>query len=346
MKEYRKQQRRERGKQKALERQADKILKRDEEFQKLKDTLKLLSKIAKRRHKVVEIVNYEQSSSSVKVITAIDKKRLGFKPEKGQSQWTRSCQNSGNDKKRRPMLVQGDSQDKLIKNGYKLNEKSGFYEKQAEITIKKKKHIVTLRAVKLSGDDSSFNFYTCDPSENNEFMHVGFLSRGNNPNELCMPCCFKKDQLYSANKSKKNYYLKCIGEQNKTTNPTDNQQLTVGEKIYILQETNKIQDNRFIFLPKYLDIFFNKIWKHDNKIKNHYLIESNSGYYFKYTIKNEVYFFLAAISHIYNKSIDNIIIESELEYLSFLKYPIIFFDNIISSVSLSNILKSFSLYNL
>ena len=37
MKEYRKKQRRERGKQKALERQADKILKRDEEFQKLKE---------------------------------------------------------------------------------------------------------------------------------------------------------------------------------------------------------------------------------------------------------------------------------------------------------------------
>ncbi len=277
------------------------------EFQKLKETLKSLSKIAKRRHKVVEIVNYEQSSSSVKVITAIDKKRLGFKPEKGQSQWTRSCQNSGNDKKRRPTLIQGESQDKLIKNGYKLNEKSGFYEKQTEITIRKKKHMVTLRAVKLSGDDSSFNFYTCDPSENNEFMHVGFLSRGNNPNELCMPCCFKKDQLYSANKSKKNYYLKCIGEQNKTTVPQDNQQLIVGEKIYILQETNKIQDNRFIFLPKYLDIFFNKIWNHDYKIKNHYLYESKSGYYFKYTVKNDNYNFLAAISSIYDKPIETII---------------------------------------
>ena len=277
------------------------------EFQKLKETLKLLTKIAKRRHKVVEIVNYEQSSSSVKVITAIDKKRLGFKPEKGQSQWTRSCQNSGNDKKRRPTLIQGDSQDKLIKNGYKLNEKSGFYEKQTEITIKKKKHMITLRAVKLSGDDSSFNFYTCDPSENNEFMHIGFLSRGNNPNELCMPCCFKKDQLYSANKSKKNYYLKCIGEQNKSTAQEDNQQLTVGEKIYILQETNKVQDNRFIFLPKYLDIFFNKIWKHDYKIKNHYLYESKSGYYFKYTVKNDNYNFLAAISSIYDKSIESII---------------------------------------
>lgn len=284
------------------------------EFQKLKETLKTLSKIAKRRHKVVEIVNYEQSSSSVKVITAIDKKRLGFKPEKGQSQWTRSCQNSGNDKKRRPTLIQGESQDKLIKNGYKLNEKSGFYEKQTEITIRKKKHMVTLRAVKLSGDDSSFNFYTCDPSENNEFMHVGFLSRGNNPNELCMPCCFKKDQLYSANKSKKNYYLKCIGEQNKTNNQQDNQQLIVGEKIYILQETNKIQDNRFIFLPKYLDIFFNKIWNHDYKIKNHYLYESNSGYYFKYTVKNDNYNFLAAISSIYDKSID-VIIELLVQFL-------------------------------
>ena len=36
-KEYKKQRRKERAKQKALERQADQILKRDEEFQKLKE---------------------------------------------------------------------------------------------------------------------------------------------------------------------------------------------------------------------------------------------------------------------------------------------------------------------
>ena len=32
----------------------------------------------------------------------MDKERIGFKPEKGQNQWTRACQNSGNNKKRRP----------------------------------------------------------------------------------------------------------------------------------------------------------------------------------------------------------------------------------------------------
>ena len=46
---------------------------------------------------------------------------------------------------------------------------------------------------------------------------------------------------------------------------------TIGDKLYILQDTNKVQEGRFIYLPKYLDIFFNKIWGHDNKIKNHYL---------------------------------------------------------------------------
>ena len=75
----------------------------------------------------------------------------------------------------------------------------------------------------------------------------------------------------------------------------------------VLQETNKIQDSRFIFLPQYLEIFFNKIWKHDNKIKNHYLYESKSGYYFKYTVKNDNYYFLAAMSSIFDKSIENII---------------------------------------
>ena len=32
-------------------------------------------------------------------MATIDKQRIGFKPEKGQNQWSRSCQNSGTDKK-------------------------------------------------------------------------------------------------------------------------------------------------------------------------------------------------------------------------------------------------------
>ncbi len=275
-------------------------------YEKIKDLLKSLTKIARRRNKVIELVNYEVGSSLVKQITSLDKKRLGFKPEKGQSQWTRNCQNSGSDKKRRPNIISGTVPDKLLKNGYKLNEKTGYYEKTVNITIKKKVHQVTLKALKLVGDESTYNFYTCDPSENNEFMYIGFLSRGNNPNDLCMPCCFKKDQMYSANKSKKNYYLKCIGEdtQNKNNDITPS---IVGEKLYILQDTNKVQDNRFIYLPKHLDIFFNKAWNHENKIKNHYLYESKTGYFFKYTIKHEKYNFLATISNIFEKPINELI---------------------------------------
>ena len=68
-------------------------------YQKIKDTLTKLNKIAKRRNKVKEIVDYETTTSKVKDITSLDKKRLGFRPEEGQNQWTRSCQNSGDNKK-------------------------------------------------------------------------------------------------------------------------------------------------------------------------------------------------------------------------------------------------------
>jgi hypothetical protein len=274
-------------------------------FQKLKETLKKLSNVASRRNKVFEIVDYEKSISGIKTITAIDKKRLGFKPEKGQSQWTRSCQNSGNDKQRRPDIINGENIEKIIKSGYKLNDKTGYYEKQVEITVKKKKQLVTIRAIKLEGEDNTVNYYTCDPTKNQDHFHIGFLSRGNNPSELCMPCCFKKDQLNANNKDKKNYFLKCVGEKSIETKDS-NVVTNLGDKVYILQETNKVQDGRFIYLPKYLDIFFNQVWNHDHKIKNHYLYESKSGYYFKYTIRNDNYNFLAAIANIFEKDIDQI----------------------------------------
>jgi len=274
-------------------------------YQKLKETLKLLSNVAMRRNKVVEIVDYERDVNTVKTMTSLDKKRLGYKPEKGQNQWTRSCQNSGNDKKRRPDITNGENIENIIKSGYKLNDKTGFYEKQVEITIKKKKKLVTIRAIKLTGENNTYNYYTCNPDENKEHFYIGFLSRGNNPSDLCMPCCFKKDQITATNKNKKNYYLKCIGEKSTDTQLVSTSNL--GDKIYILQETNKVQDGRFIYLPKYLDILFNQVWNNDHKIKNHYLYESKSGYYFKYTVKNDNYNFLIALSNIFEIEITEII---------------------------------------
>ena len=40
-----------------------------------------------------------------------------------------------------------------------------------------------------------------------------------------------------------------------------------------------------LFLNKSLNQLFNSIWKNDFKIKNHYLIESNSGF-LKFTVKD------------------------------------------------------------
>ena len=277
------------------------------EFQKIKEMLKNLSKIAKRRNKVIEVVEYDTSIKTVKSITSLDKARLAFKPEKGQNQWTRSCQNSGSDKKRRPILTPSDQLEKIIKDGYKLNKQTGFYEKQIELKIKGKTYKSVIKAIKLKGEENSYVYYTCDPSENQEHMYIGFLARGNNPNDLCMPCCFKKDQLTSGNKEKKNYFLQCLGEQAKESNQEKISNSNYRDKIYILQDTNKIQEGKFIYLPKYLDIFFNKIWNHDQKIKNHYLLESKSGYFFKYTVKHDYYYFLVALANIYDLSINQII---------------------------------------
>lgn len=269
-------------------------------FQKIKNILTKLNKIAKRRNKVKEVMDYENEMSKVKEITSLDKKRLGFRPEEGQNQWTRSCQNSGEDKKRRPLITNNIKE--LTKRGYKYNPKTDFYEKQ--FIAKGKKNKLVTRAVKLTDEESNYNYYTCDPDENIEHTFIGFLSKSNNPNDLCMPCCFKKDQMNS--KAKKNYYLKCIGDKK---NDDKIEQMATNEltdKVYILQDTNKIQEGRFIFLPKYLNEFFNKVWKNDKKIKNHYLIESNSGYYFKFTVKDNNYFFLAAIANCFDTTVDEL----------------------------------------
>ena len=99
-----------------------------DKYQKIKKTLSTLNKIAKRRNKVTEVVIYD-AGNTVKSITSLDKKRLGFKPEKGQNQYTRSCQNSGKDKKRRPIIKAETQINDIIKLGFKFNKKTGNYEK-------------------------------------------------------------------------------------------------------------------------------------------------------------------------------------------------------------------------
>ena len=276
-------------------------------YQKLKDQLTKLNKVAKRRNKVAEFVDYESTIKNVKSLLKLDKSRLSYRPEEGQNQYSRNCQNSGNDKKRRPLILDEEQVNELIKRGFKYNKTNGLYEKEVDVKVRGKTEKVTLRAIKLfSSDSGKYIYYACTEEDNGKHKFIGFLSRGNNPSNLCAPCCFKKDQLLSDNKKKKNYFLKCIGDKDADEKVERISNDDLGDKIYILQDTNKIQEGRFIYLPKYLDNFFNKLWNNDNIIKNHYLIESKSGYYFKYTVKDERYFYLAAVANIFSITVDDI----------------------------------------
>jgi len=278
----------------------DTYLYKNKDRQQLKEKLKLLTNIAKRRNKVEEIVKVEEEIKTIKQMTQLDKERIGFKPEKGHNQWTRSCQNSGTDKKRQPQQYTDQTVDKLVKSGYKFNPQNGEYEKK----VKRGKKEYVIKAIKLKSiNDQGTIFYTCDPDENKEHMYIGFLSRSNNPHGHCMPCCFKKDPSTSKNREKKDYYLKCIGQ-------LDIQKTSIkkilGDKLYILQDTNKIQEGRFGFLPKHLDIFFNFMLNKTNHIKNHYLISSNSGYFFKYGSRQDNFPFLTALGSAVDLSVDEI----------------------------------------
>ena len=180
--------------------------------------------------------------------------------------------------------------DKMIASGYKLNKNSGDYERTVQITEKNKKRDITITAAKLSGERDIY--YTCSPEENKDYMYVGFLSKASDT-DMCIPCCFKKNNALSKNKFKKNYHLKCLG---KTNSNTEFDKQTVGDKLYILQDTNKMLPGRFGHMYKYLDYYFNNILKKTKIVKNNYLIESSTGYFMKFGSNQDEFPFLNALS--------------------------------------------------
>lgn len=277
------------------------------ERQILIQKLKKLTNIAKRQHKVDAIVDYVKEAPKVKQITSTDKLRLGFRPDKGQNQWTRSCQNSGDDKRRRPTSTTGKKISELVKLGYKYNKKLDNYEKETYIKDKNKKQKVILRTLKLPELDNEgkqtgdYIYYTCDPEDNGEYAYVGFLTKSLNPYGFCMPCCYKKNMLESKNKNKKEFFEKCLQQGSIKV-----ESKTIGDILYILQDTNKIQEGRLSLLPQYLDIFFNKMLNKEKKMKNHYLLESITGYFCKLGVKNDEPFYLNSLSQIFDMSIDEI----------------------------------------
>jgi hypothetical protein len=282
------------------------------ERQILKTKLKKLTNIAKRRSKVDELVNYSKEIKSVKQMTQLDKRRLGFKPEKGQNQWTRACQNSGTDKKRRPQQYNSNTLDQLVKKGYVYNKKTDSYEKKISVKGKKGKNEIVLRTIKLPEHDEEGNptgshiHYACDPDDNGEHMYIGFLTRSSNPYGHCMPCCFIINPATSKNKSKRDFFYRCLGQGGKENKKEEDNNKIVGDLLYILQDTNKIQEGRLGFLPKYLDFYFNRMLKKTKKIKHHYLSKTETGYYFKYGSRQDDYQFLNAITSTLDTTITEI----------------------------------------
>ena len=279
------------------------------EYQEIKNKLKKLTNIAKRRGKVDEIVNYQKEQAEIKQMTKIDKKRLGYKPEEGGDQWSRLCQNSGNDKKRRPTQTLIGDISKLVSKGYLLNKKTGEYEKKVLIKGKNKKSIeMTLKTIKLTNVDETTGqskdiYYTCDPEDNGTHFFVGFLTRSNNPFGECMPCCFKKNKFETKKKETIEFYKKCLDESN--TNKENNKSVLTGDILYILQDTNKIQEGRMGDLPKYLELIININLNKTKKIKNHYLLKTDS-YFFKLGINHDEYSFINTLAIVLNISIDEI----------------------------------------
>ena len=286
--------------------------------QKLKEKLKELTKIAKRRNKVMDLVRENEDNKNIKQMAKLDKQRIGYKPEEGQSQWTRCCQNSGDGKKRRPTQYTADNMAELLKNGYKLNKKSGEYEKRVLVKNDKtgKKEEMQLKSLKFAqfntdGEPTGNEIhYTCDPEINGEHFYVGFLTRCRNPYGHCMPCCFKKDPNASKNETKQSFYAQCSGVDGQKDNKKEKtqQDSSIMEKLYILQDTNKIQEGRFGLLPKYIDFFFNTINNRDKFIKQHYLNKTtDNGFFFKFGSVQTSYPFLNAIATCLDISVETII---------------------------------------
>ena len=85
---------------------------------------------------------------------------------------------------------------------------------------------------------------------------------------FAMPCCFKNDSFNTNNNKKRVINEKCAN--NGIMESVGEVKDIKLDKIYILQETNKVQEGRFSFLPEYLDVFFNKLVS-NNKLSGIFL---------------------------------------------------------------------------
>lgn len=272
------------------------ILKRKDR-QSLIEKLKKLKYIAKRRNKVIEIMRDNDGIvKNIKKMGVLDKGRFAFKPDQNQNQYSRSCQVSGEMNRRPTGYI---DVEELLRDGFVLNEKTKQYELHTTIKTGKKitKHVLT--AVMLKDSEDKPIYYTCTPKVNNEYIFVDFLSKSHNPSDKCMPCCYKKNPLLSANKKRVNYYKKCVGYDIVAVSAATQ------DILYILQDTDKLPPHRLGLLPETLDVFFNRQHRYHYALKNHNL-HNTSVYYFKYGIQQNNFPFMSLIANAFNKKLESI----------------------------------------
>lgn len=252
-----------------------------------------LMSIAIKRKLVVDVKEVKQKKS-LKSIKDKDRQRISYKPIDGYSHWSRLCQNSGKNNKRRPQLYTENDIDKLLKNGYVFNKSTQEYEKKINAKNGDLAEDITLSTIKLLSEDDKEIYYACDPKENNKNMYIGFLTKGNNPLGLCMPCCFKKNKMLNMGVKHSEFYKSC-----KSKNVGDILKIQSGDVNYILHDTNKLTEKRLCRLPKLLNNFMNEQIKAKKTMKSYNLMATDE-YYFKYGVNQLNYSFLNSLSIILN----------------------------------------------
>lgn len=233
---------------------------KNQKYLYIKDKLKDIEHIAKRKFEIYNIEKQPTELTTSKLNQLIDKDRIGFRPSKGKSVWTRLCQNSGKKIRRQPRAYS--NVDELVKAGYKYNKLSGYYER----IVKNKGQETKLKAVKLSNSKSEDVYYICGPETNGKHMYVGLLNK-TSPDGKALPCCFINDKL--------NMQIERYKKRDQTK--TD-----IYDINYILQPTRNIPDGRLSLLPNLLNYYFNVIQNKEHLQIQHVLKETTPDFYFAY----------------------------------------------------------------
>ena len=270
---------------------------KNKDYDNFLNILNKIKNIAERRNFVSETVKYDNDNLKIKQSQQNDQIYTGYKTSKGVASWSRLCQNSGKNNRRQPLQYTDDNISELIKEGYKYNKVSGMYEKQTYFNGKK----ITLRVVKLKGENESNIYYTCNPKNNGLHTYIGFLTKNKNPLGKYPPCCFKTDPFIAKNQQKQQFNKNQLSNNKEKI---ENQELSNNELFYLLQDIIKLPNNRIGLLPDILNYYLNILNNNTYKI-NKYIISESYNYYFKLGVNDNN--FIECISKALNKSYDDII---------------------------------------